>query len=135
MDWPRFGKRRGTHDDETRSADRGGGRSSWNRDGSRRDAVEEITMTSHEPHLAGLAEADRLERRQRMLLWAAAGVESILIASFLLLADFSNRTHVLLFISAMVIYSMVGLGVGALAMRIEHGNRRVIEALRLASKL
>lgn len=92
-------------------------------------------MTHHEPHLAGLAEADRAERRQRLLLFAAVAVESLLIAAFLWLADFSNRTHVLLFISAMVIYSMIGLGVGALAIRIDHGNRRVIEALRLASKL
>lgn len=91
-------------------------------------------MTVHEPHLAGLAEADRAERRQRLLLFAAVAVEAILIAAFLALADFSNRTHVLLFISAMVIYSMVGLGVGALALRIDHGNRRVIEALRLVSK-
>ena len=91
-------------------------------------------MTMHEPHLAGLAEADRAERRQRALLFAAVGVEALLIAAFLLLADFANRTHLLLFISAMVIYSMVGLGVGALALRIDHGNRRVLEALRLASK-
>lgn len=93
-------------------------------------------MTSHmnDPRLAGLAEADRLERRQRTILFASVAVESVLIAAFLLLADFSNRTHLLLFISAMVIYSMVGLGVGALAMRIDHGNRRVLEALRLASK-
>lgn len=91
-------------------------------------------MSTNEPHLAGLAEADRAERRQRLLLFGAVAVEAILIAAFVLLADFSNRTHVLLFISAMVIYSMVGLGVGALALRIDHGNRRVLEALRLASK-
>lgn len=90
---------------------------------------------TNDPHLAGLAEADRLGRRQQQALFGAVAIEAALIAAFLLLADFGDRLHVLLFVSTIAVYSTVGAGLFALAARIDEGNRRVLEALRLAAKL
>ena len=90
---------------------------------------------TNQPHLAGLAEADRLARRQRQCLFAAVAIEAALIAAFVLLADFTNRTHFLLFVSTIAVYSTIGAGLVALAARIDQGNRRVLEALRLRSDL
>lgn len=92
-------------------------------------------MIHNDPRLSALAQADRSARNQRLFILAAAGIEAALIAAFLLLADFGNRTHALLFVSTIAVYSTVGAGLLALAARIDQSNHRVIEALRLASKL
>jgi hypothetical protein len=92
-------------------------------------------MTTHDPRRAALAQADRSARNQRLFILAAVGIEAALIAAFLLLADFGNRTHALLFVSTVAVYSTVGAGLFALAARIDQSNYRVIEALRLASKM
>ena len=92
-------------------------------------------MTTDDPRLAALAQADRSARNQRLFILAAAAIEAALIAAFLLLADFGNRTHVLLFVSTIAVYSTIGAALLALAARIDQSNHRVIEALRLASKM
>lgn len=92
-------------------------------------------MTTTDPRSLALAQAERSARNQRFFILAAAAVEAALIVAFLLLADFGNRTHALLFVSTVAVYSTVGAGLLALAARIDQSNYRVIEALRLASKM
>jgi hypothetical protein len=60
---------------------------------------------------------DRMERAvrlRRLALVAAALVEVVFLAAFVLLADFGNRTHLLLFLSVLALYWMLGLGLLAL---------------------
>jgi len=80
---------------------------------------------------AALARIDRSERNFKIAFLAAALIESAFIVSFLLLADFSNRMHVLLLISTVSCYSIVGFGLIALGAHINRGIARVVKALEL----
>lgn len=92
-------------------------------------------MNANNPKAAALAEADRLESKHLWIFWLTVAIEAGLIAGFLALADFSDRTHILLFISSMAVYSTVALGVAGLNMRLDQGQRRLLEALKLRSDL
>ena len=92
-------------------------------------------MTALDPKAAALAEADRLDARQATIFWLTILIEAGLIAAFLLLADFKDRTHMLLFIASMSVYSTVALGVAGLNMRLEQSQRRMLEALKIRPNL
>lgn len=81
---------------------------------------------------AALARIERSERNFKLAFIGAIFVESAFIASFLLLADFSNRLHVLLLISTVSCYSIVVLGLVALGTHINRGIARILKALELS---
>ena len=81
--------------------------------------------------VAALARIDRSERNFKIAFFAAALIESVFIVSFLVLADFSNRMHVLLLISTVSCYSIVGFGLIAVGAHINLGVARVMKALEL----
>src|SRR5215510_530840 len=81
--------------------------------------------------VAALARIDRSERNFKLAFIGAAIVESAFLVSFLLLADFSNRVHVLLLISTMSCYTIVSLGLLALGAHINRGIARVLKAVEL----
>lgn len=80
---------------------------------------------------AALARIDRSERNFKLAFIGAAIVESVFIAAFLLLADFSNRLHLLLLISTVSCYTIVVLGLVALGAHMNRGLARVLKALEL----
>ncbi len=80
---------------------------------------------------AAIARIDRSERNFKLAFFAAAIIEGAFIVSFLLLADFSNRMHVLLLISTVSCYSIVVLGLVALGEYINRGLARILKALEL----
>ena len=80
---------------------------------------------------AALARIDRSERNFKIAFFAAALIESAFIVSFFLLADFSNRMHVLLLISTVSCYSIVGFGLIALGAHINRGIARLLKALEI----
>ena len=80
---------------------------------------------------AAIARIDRSERNYKLAFIAAGIVESLFVVSFLLLADFSNRMHVLLLISTVSCYSIVVLGLVALGAHFNRGLARVLKALEL----
>ena len=80
---------------------------------------------------AALARIDRSERNFKLAFIGAGLVETAFIAGFLLLADFSNRIHVLLLISTVSCYSIVVLGLFALGAHINRSIARVLKALEL----
>jgi len=57
---------------------------------------------------------DRAESQFRLTFFGAALLEVAFIAGFLLLADFHQRLHVLLFLSTIATYTIVILGLVAL---------------------
>ena len=81
---------------------------------------------------AALARIERSERNFKLAFIGAVMVESAFIASFLLLADFSNRLHVLLLISTVSCYSIVVLGLVALGTHINRGIARILKAVELS---
>ena len=83
---------------------------------------------------AALARIDRSVRNFKLAFIGAAIVESAFIVSFLLLADLSNRLHVLLLISTVSCYSIVVLGLVALGAHINRGIARVLKAVELSDE-
>ena len=80
---------------------------------------------------AALARIDRSERYFKLAFIGAGIVESLFILSFLLLADLSNRVHLLLLISTVSCYSIVVLGLFALGAHINRCIARVLKAVDL----
>src|SRR5829696_5496340 len=80
---------------------------------------------------AALARIDRSERNFKLAFFGAAIVETAFVVSFVLLADLSNRLHVLLLVSTVSCYSIVVLGLVALGAHINRGIARVLTAIEL----
>jgi hypothetical protein len=80
------------------------------------------------------AALDRVEKRERafkMAFVAAALVEGVMLAAFLLLADLSNRLHLLILVSAVLVYSTLALGLVALGAHVSRVGERVLMAVEL----
>ena len=84
-----------------------------------------------EVRAAALARVDRSERNFKLAFFGAAIVETAFIVSFLLLADLSNRIHLLLLVSTVSCYSIVVLGLFALGAHINRGVARLLKAVEL----
>ena len=80
---------------------------------------------------AALARIDRSERNFKLAFFGAVIVETAFVVTFLLLADLSNRMHVLLLVSTVSSYSIVVLGLVALGAHINRGIARLLKALEL----
>lgn len=75
-----------------------------------------------------LERIDRSERNFKLAFYAAVMVEGLFLVAFLLLMEFNNRTHVLLLIAAVGIYTIVVLGLVALGAHFNRGVLRVLKA-------
>ena len=84
-----------------------------------------------EVRAAALARIDRSERNFKLAILVAFFVEALFIVSFFLLADFSNRMHLLLLISTVSCYSIVVIGLVALGAYINRGIARLLKAIEL----
>ena len=84
-----------------------------------------------EVRAAALARIDRSERNFKLAFFAAAVVEFAFLVGFVLLADLSNRVHVLLLISTVSCYTIVAVGLFALGAHINRGIARVLKAVEL----
>lgn len=80
---------------------------------------------------AALAEADRRDRWGRLALYGAALVEALLLGAALMVMDFDDRTHLLVFIMAMLAYTTLALGLAALGARNAAANARLLHAIQL----
>ncbi|MEA2599531.1 MAG: hypothetical protein QOF89_523 [Acidobacteriota bacterium] len=80
---------------------------------------------------------DRIERGERnvkLAVLGAAVVEALLLGSFLLAADFSNRIHLLLLISTVAIYTILGLGLIALGAHVNRNTRILLKAIEMVER-
>ena len=89
------------------------------------------TVKLDEVRAAALARIDRSERYFKLAFIGAGAVELACILSFVLLADLSNRMHLLLLISTVSCYSIVVLGLFALGAHINRGIARMLKAIEL----
>ena len=80
---------------------------------------------------AALARIDRSERNFKLAFFGAFIVESLFIVGFFLLADLSNRLHLLLLISTVSSYTIVVLGLVALGAHVNRGVARLLKAVEL----
>jgi hypothetical protein len=84
-----------------------------------------------EVRAAAIARVERSERNFKLAFIGAGLVESAFIVSFFLIADLSNRLHLLLLVSTVSCYSIVVLGLVALGAHFNRGIARVLKAVDL----
>ena len=77
---------------------------------------------------------ERSERQYKIAVFVAAAIEAFFLGGFLLLADFSNRMHVLLLIATVAIYSILALGLVALGIHVNRSTLRVLNAVELMGR-
>ncbi|HEX7152313.1 MAG TPA: hypothetical protein VF618_12565 [Thermoanaerobaculia bacterium] len=78
------------------------------------------------------AALDRIDRSRRnffLMIILAAIVEAAFVVGFVMLADFSNRLHVLLLLATVASYTIVVLGLFALGAHIDRTTLRILKAL------
>jgi hypothetical protein len=80
---------------------------------------------------AALVRINRSERNFKLFLLAAFIVESMFLLCFVLLADMSNRMHILLLIATVSSYTIVVIGLFALGSHINRSVLRVLQAIEL----
>jgi uncharacterized membrane protein len=75
-----------------------------------------------------------IEKNERNYKLTAAGfavIELLFLAAFLLLADFSNRTHLLLLIATVASYTIIGFGIIALGLHVNKNTLRILQAIEM----
>lgn len=80
---------------------------------------------------AALDRIDRSGRNYRLAFFGAAVIEAAFMAGFLLLADFSNRTHLLLLMATITVYTILAFGLVALGTHHTRNTLRVLKAVEL----
>ena len=81
-----------------------------------------------------LIQIERAERHYKLAFLAAALLELAFFAAFLLLADLSNRSHLLLFVASVTIYAVLAVGLIALGIHVSRSTLRVIKAIEVINK-
>lgn len=95
--------------------------------GERKDNVDTIRR----------ATLDGIDRSRKHFLGAflgAAALEAAFLAAFLLLADFSDRLHVLLLLSTVATYTLISLGLVALGAWQRRNTLLVLKAVEQLSR-
>ena len=80
---------------------------------------------------AALDAADRNDRTSRLALYGAALLEAVLLGVALMVMDFDDPTHVLVFVLAMLTYSTLALGLMAFAAKASAAHARLLHAIQL----
>lgn len=83
----------------------------------------------HSPVSSVLAQMDRHAQRVRLTAIGAAMMEGLLMVVALLKIDWKNDTHVLMFIFAVLGYTIIALGLAALGAHVSRVGARVVAAL------
>jgi hypothetical protein len=78
-----------------------------------------------------LARIERGERNFKLAFFGALLFEALFLIVFMLAADFSNRTHVLLLIATVGGYTVVVLGLVVLGAHVSRGVARILKAIEL----
>lgn len=78
---------------------------------------------------SALDRIDKSERSYKIAWVAGLAIEAMFLVSFVLLADFKNRNHVLLLIAAMAVYMILGAGLFALGAHVSRCTQRVLRAI------
>lgn len=91
---------------------------------------------SREPNLervqsAALQRIEQHERTTRAIVAGAAAFEALFLLAYVLLADFSNRLHLLLLIATVGSYTVIVLSLFVLGTHVSRNAQRVLRALEL----
>ncbi len=81
-----------------------------------------------------LEQIEKTERSYNYAFIGAAIIELSFFVGFLLLADFSNRIHLLLFVASVSIYTILAFGLIALGIFVNRNTLRVLRAIELLAE-
>lgn len=81
-----------------------------------------------------LKRIEQTERNYKLMFVGAAVIEAFFLGAFLLLANFSDRLHLLLLISSITIYTILGFGLIALGLHVNRNALRIISAIESIEK-
>ncbi|MEM7481939.1 MAG: hypothetical protein AAF481_12260 [Acidobacteriota bacterium] len=82
---------------------------------------------------AALDEVKKSEKHVRNLFIFIAAWELVLFLAIIFCMDFGDRLHVLIFLSAGLVYGTLGIGLLALGAYMRQNTQRVLAALELLS--
>ena len=91
------------------------------------------TDKAHNPAGDALDRIDRAERGYKLAFLAAVGLESAVLLLYLVLADFRDRTHMLLLVAMVGTYSITGIGLVALGAHVNRNTLRILRAIQIAA--
>lgn len=77
---------------------------------------------------------ERGERNFKLAIYAGIVWEVLFLLTFILVADFSNRLHLLLLIATVGSYSLLVIGLVALGAHLNRGTLRVLKAIELLKR-
>jgi hypothetical protein len=86
------------------------------------DKIREIT----------LKQIEKNEHNFKLIVAGFALIELLFLIVFVLLADFSNRTHTLLLIATIASYTLVGFCLIALGLHINRNTLRILQAIQIS---
>lgn len=78
---------------------------------------------------SALEKIDRTEKAQKWMTVVAAVFEVVGLVAFLLLMDFSDRTHVLLLLAAILVYGTILLWLLSLRFYLQQSTLRILQAI------
>jgi hypothetical protein len=78
-----------------------------------------------------LDHVDRSERRYLFTFIGVVAVQLLFLWGFIQLADFSNRVHVLIFLSLGATYTLIVLGLAALGAHVSRHVRLILRAIEI----
>lgn len=84
--------------------------------------------------MTALDRIERSERHSKMAVSAAFVVEGSFLVGFFLLAELSNRTHVLLLLTTVAVYTILALGLMVLGSHVTRNTLRVLHAIELLDR-
>lgn len=88
-----------------------------------------MTKNIDEIRTGTLRQIEKTESYYKFAFIVAALIEVIFFAAFILLADFKDRVHLLLFIAAVAIYTILASGLITLGLHMNRNTLRVIRAI------
>lgn len=91
------------------------------------------TDKTHNETGDALRRIDRAERQYKLAFLAAVAVEGVMLLVYLALADFGDRTHVLLLVAMVATYTIIGVGLVALGAHVNRNTLRILRAVQLAA--
>jgi lipopolysaccharide export LptBFGC system permease protein LptF len=103
-----------------------------NKTGNRQSAMEYFMVNTEnidKVRKQALNKIEKSERQYKLAFFCACVIETTFVVAFFFLADFSNRMHLLLFISVIATYTIIGMGLFALGAHINKSVGRILQAI------
>ena len=92
------------------------------------------TQAIERARTGALADIERAASRRKAIFLAAAALEAGFLVTILLLMDFKDRTHVLILLAAVMVYTLLAIGMFALGAHVSLAAARVLRSVELHAK-